>query len=237
MGDWQITIPFRDREDLVLDAITAARGSQLREDEVQVVDVLARDALERGVTTVGELLDELGQLDRSETRRRLDWAREKAGLISATEADRRREDAKFERELERLQPPPPPRWSPLQGCPARGCNARPMTPEGGWREVEINRWWCPSHRHLAGPDDFQPHESPYLGIGLNGQLIASEKEKARIAEWMNQQQEEQEREREQREELRSREGEAIKEAKERYADEGEISVMGIRTRPDLTVIE
>jgi hypothetical protein len=45
-----------------------------------------------------------------------------------------------------------------------------------------------------------------------------------------------ERERQQREEHARREGEAIEQAKERYREEGQVSIMGIRCRPDGRVI-
>jgi hypothetical protein len=238
MADWSLDIPFKDRDDLVLDTITAARETFGEDDHrTQLVEVLANDALlNRSITTVGGLLDELGGLSQAGTRRRLDWAREQAGLVSATEADRRREDARFESAWQRTQPPGSPEWSEMQGCHAKGCNARPTTPEGALRPVSVERWWCPQHEHLAAEGDLEQHESPYRGFSRNGKLIPTAKEAARIAEWVKARDEAQERERQKREEHDEAVAEATEAARERYRQEGQTSVLGVRVRPDLRVI-
>src|SRR5215207_3373583 len=98
MSEWSIDIPFKDRDDLVLFAITAARET-MDEDEARVVEAIAKDALfHRGVTTIGGLIDELGDLSQAECRQRLDWAREEAGLPTATEIDHRRDLRRFEKD-------------------------------------------------------------------------------------------------------------------------------------------
>jgi hypothetical protein len=234
---WSIEIPhFGDRDDLVLETIRAARQQGMREDQQRVVEVLANDALGRGVTTVGGLLDELQDLSQDECRQRLDSAREKAGLVSATESDRRREDAHFDAAWDRLQPPDPERWSPLQRCPECGRYPTKDGDDGAWMEVDCEQWHCPEHR--AGHEaDMQPHTPAVVGLSAGGAPIYSEREQRRRAEWVRQRQEREEREREQREEFQRREGEAIEEAKRRFADQGEISVLGVRTRPDLRIIE
>jgi hypothetical protein len=104
-------------------------------------------------------------------------------------------------------------------------------------EVEYERWFCPRHRHLAQPGDLEEHQPPYVGLSATGKPIPSAKERARIEAWNRERMEEEERVRRGREERARREGEAIEEAKQRFADEGEISVLGIRTRPDLRVIK
>ena len=226
---WEINIPFRDREDLVLEAIRAARDSDLPEQEVQVVDVLARDALERGIPTVGGLLDELDGLDRDGQRARLDWAREKAGLVSATESDRRRDDAKFEGAWQALRPPPPPEWSAMQHCPE--CGAYPTESSGAWAPVSVQKWWCETHRDRAAEGDMDEYEPPIIGFGLNGRPIYSEKEKARLKAWHEAREAEEARERELREEHDRREREALDAVSERYEREETISVAGVQLHP------
>ncbi|MGZ5308657.1 MAG: hypothetical protein ACXWDP_05640 [Solirubrobacterales bacterium] len=237
--NWQIDIPYNDRGDLVLDAITAAKQEFGADDQrTQIVEVLARDALHnRGITTIDALLDELGGLDQAQVRARLDEARSKLGLPSTGEVDKRREDFRFEAAFRRLQPPPPPKWSPLQSCHAPDCPALPVNEAGALREVTVERWFCPRHRDLAQPGDLERHEPAIIALSGTGAPIYSEKERRRRAEWAKQRDQKQERERRQREELRAAEADAIEEAKQRYADEGEISVLGVRTRPDLRIIE
>jgi HK97 family phage prohead protease len=162
--DWKVDIPhYGDRDDLVLEAISAAKQT-MNENEARIVEVIATDALERGTTSIGELLDELEQLGVAGQRQLLDDARQQVGLDTTHEVERRREDAAFDRAWERLQPPPPPKWSPLQRCAE--CGAYPTTPEGAWVKVEVNRWWCDRHKHLAQPDDLQPYEPPYVGFTI-----------------------------------------------------------------------
>ena len=185
ISEWSIDVPFKDRDDLVLDTITAAR-QQFGEDDdrTQVVDVLARDALFRGVTSgPGQMLDELGGLDQAQTRQRLDWAREQAGLVSATEAERNRAERHFENELARISPPPPPKWSPLQACPAPGCNAIPADENGALVETDLEQFWCPRHEHLAAPGDLEKHVPAIIGLSTTGAPVYSEKERKRIAAW------------------------------------------------------
>jgi hypothetical protein len=232
---WEIRIPFRRHDDLVLDAITAVRET-MNDSEQRVVEVLARDALQRGVTSVGGLLDELEQLNPTERRRVLDQARARAGLDSTGEVDRRRQDQIVERRFQEFDIPDPPSWSEWQVCPAKGCRAFPHE-DGRPVLTHLQRWWCEQHRHLAPEADLQPWEPPYVGVTHTGKPIPSAKEKARIAAEVRKRDEPREREREQREEMRARENEAIDKVREGYAREGEISVAGVRVHPDMRVVQ
>jgi hypothetical protein len=237
MMGWQIDIPYKDRGDLVLDTIKAAKEKFGEGDQrTRVVEVLANDALfNHGVTTVGQLIDGLGALDRAGVRARLDWARGELGLPSTGEVEQRREDSRFEAEFRRLQPPPPPRWGPMQSCPH--CTAYPVDETGKWIATDLQRWHCPQHRHLAAEADLAKYEPPYVGFTSSGAPRPSAKEQARIAKWMKQDEDDRERERRQREAHDQAVAETIEAAKQHYADHGQISVLGIRTRPDLRIIE
>ena len=230
MADWSINIPFRDRDDIVLEVVRAARDADLPADEVQVVDVLARDALERGVATVGGLLDELEDLGPQRARARLDWAREACGLVSATEIDRRREQRRIDARFSDHDIPGPPSWEPLQSCHAQGCSAWPTGPAGNVIEVEVERWFCRRHRDLAQPGDMEKHQPAYY-IGVNGRLIPSAREAARIAAEVRKRDEPLEQARLAREEHARREAEALAKVEERYDREEYVSVAGQRVHP------
>ncbi len=226
---WRIDIPYRDRDDPISNLGFDARHLD-DEQEVAVVRQLAMDAILAGHATVGDLIDDLERLTPTERRTVLDKARASAGLATTGEIEWRREDLAFERR----EISGPPRWSEIQGCHAPNCKPFP-TKNGQIVPTSLERWFCPEHEHLAQPGDLDPHEPPYIGFNPNGRPIPSAKEAARIAAETRARDEPLQRERRRREELRAREGEAIKEAKQRFADEGEISVMGIRVRPDLRI--
>ncbi len=229
MSDWEIRIPYYgDPDDVVLFVASAARET-MDADDARVVEVIAKDALQRGVLTVGQLLDEYQGLSEAERRQRFDSAREQAGLISATESDKRREDARFESGWQALQPPGPERWSPLQACPA--CGARPVKDAGAWAEVECEQWWCEEHR--AGHEaDMEEHQPAIVGLSQTYAPVYSEREAKRLKAWHDERQADEERERELREEHQRRESAALSEVKERYEREAEISVNGIQVHPD-----
>ena len=234
MSDWSIQIAYRDPDDLILDAITASR-EKLDETDAQVAEAVIRDAFHnRSITTVAGLLDELGGLDQAGARARLDWARGELGLPSTGEVEQRRSDFHFEAAFQRLEPPPPPKWSPMQVCAV--CGTYPMGPSG-WERVSVERWHCPAHEHLAKPGDMEEHEFPYTGrFTPGGAPIPSPKEKARLEAWYQERQAKEKRERQRRDDYRRREADVIQAAKQRFADEGEINIMGVRCRPDGRII-
>ena len=209
----ELRFPFRHPDDELAtdlgDVIRqAAADGQLTDTEASIAREIRTRLVLDGARTSEDAVERLEGLGAAGQRQWLDDARQAVGLLSATDLEQRREDARFESAWQRLQPPPPPQWSPLQGCPAKGCNARPTTPSGAWQEVECEQWWCPAHR--AGHEaDMEPHEPAYVGISLTGKPIPSPREAARIAAWHEEHQAEEEREREAREDHDRREAEAL----------------------------
>jgi hypothetical protein len=234
--NWELRVPYHSRSDPVWELGLAARHLD-DEDEVAVVQALAMESIHAGHETVGDVLDEIERSSPAERRARLDRARTTAGLETTTALDQRRQQRRIDSAFERFDIPGPPSWSELQSCHAPGCDAYPMKGTGAIKPVSIEKWWCPEHVHMAAEGDMSEHQPAYIGVNRNGRLIPSPKEKARIAAEVEKRDEPKRRERERREEHRRREGEAIEAAKQRFADEGEISVMGVRVRPDLRTIE
>jgi len=74
------------------------------------------------------------------------------------------------------------------------------------------------------------HVAPY-GFGVNGRLVPSEREPARLAEWWRQHEQEQNRERDEREQYARRKGEAIDQVRERFEEEAQVCVAGVRMNP------
>jgi hypothetical protein len=60
----------------------------------------------------------------------------------------------------------------LQACHAPECSDVPLTQTGSWRAVNVRRWFCPQHEHLAEPGDMDD-----LGSGVklseSGVLVPS----------------------------------------------------------------
>jgi hypothetical protein len=212
----------------------AVADGQLADTDAPVVRELGMRLILNGARTFENALDRLEGLGAAGQRQWLDDARQSCGLPTATELERRRGEAVFARELDRLQPPGPPKWSPLQRCPE--CGAYPG--EGGsWKPVTCEKWWCDEHRHLAAEGDLEEHEAPYVGFSHTGKPIPSERERARLEAWYQERRESEERERRKREEHDEAVAETIEAAKQHYIEQGEISVMGVRTKPDLRIIE
>ena len=224
--NWEINIPYRSRDDPVSEIGFAARD--LPEDERPVVQRLALDAITSGTETVGDFLDELEGLSEPERRQRLDEARIACGMESATELEQRREDAIFEDAWQRLQPPPPPEWDEMQRCPV--CGIYPTKAGGAWAPTKLERWHCPEHEHLAEEGDMDEHVAPYFP-GVNGRLIPSPREKARLEAWHREREESEERERELREEHLEAEAAALDAVRESYGSEAWVSVAGVQVHP------
>ena len=190
-----------------------------------------KSAATTGLTEEEEAIVEAS---RREHQAKREAARKRAALVSAAEADQRLAAARFETAFQELQPPDPEPWFPLQRCPE--CGRYPTRDGGAWMEVECEQWWCAEHR-AGHEDDMEPHVPAVVGLTATGAPVWSERERQRRAEWTKQRDETQQRERELREQHLEAEAEASRQAKERYREEGEISIMGIRCRPDGRIIE
>lgn len=228
----ELRFPVRDPSDQLAiefgDVVKqAVAGGQLADTEAPVVRELGKRLLLDGCRTFEDALDRLEGLGAGGQRLWLDEARQAAGLSTATELDRRRAGARFESAFQRLQPPDPEPWRPLQRCPECGCY--PTKDGGAWREVDCSQWWCEEHR-TGHEDDMKPYEPPYRVSGT-GRLIPSERERKRIEAWHRERQEEEERERGAREEHERREYEAIAKVRDQYERTATISVLGHRVHP------
>jgi hypothetical protein len=109
---------------------------------------------------VGELLDHLEQLGPDGRRALLDAARERAGLPRIGEVERQESMAA----AMRAGAPP------LQRCAVADCATIPTNGLGIPTTLDIRRWHCPAHEHLALPGDMQPHGSG-LRITEGGALV------------------------------------------------------------------
>ena len=172
---WQLRVPLRDRDDPLTEVGFDSRHLE-DPDERATVRKLVRRAMLDGFSTTGELVDELERLERedpAQLRRVFDDAREEAGLESATSID-----AKASLEARRAAIVTGPSLDGpndiggrLRGCSAVGCSAMPTDPTtGSLIVVQDRKWWCPEHKHLAGPDDHLPPDD-VATIGPNGQFI------------------------------------------------------------------
>jgi hypothetical protein len=83
---WQIRIPHRHRDEMIVSVVDTA-GEALAGEEATVTRQLAFDALRRGTTRVGELLDELEAAGPEGRRALLDRARRGAGLPTTGEVE------------------------------------------------------------------------------------------------------------------------------------------------------
>lgn len=231
----ELRFPVRDPEECLVNDLPevlkqAVAAGQLDEAEVPVIRELRDRLIVDGADTFGDALTRLEALGAAGQRRWLDQARQAVGLPTATEVEKARADAKFERELERISPPPPEPWSEMQSCPY--CMAFPIDEHGRWIATDLERWHCPEHRDKAGPDDLQKHEPAYTGLFTRGgRPIPTDKEKARIKAWNEECRQAEEDERRRREEHDRRQAEALTEVRERFDREAEVSVLGIRVHP------
>lgn len=140
---WKITIPHRFRDEGLVDVASHCR--KLEDDDARVTRQIVFKAMERGVRTAGELLDELKDLAPGARRALLDQARVAAGLLDIETVEPRQ---RLHHQITKIDVDPS-----LQACHHEGCPAVPTTPTGSWRAVNVRRWFCPDHEHLAKPGD------------------------------------------------------------------------------------
>ena len=102
MTEFEVRIPYRDRDDLTVEVVDAARRRWTAANS-RWSEELALGALRRGVTSAGQLLDEIESADPAEQRQIVDKAREDVGLRSLSEIEERQRIAAVIRD----DPPPP----------------------------------------------------------------------------------------------------------------------------------
>jgi hypothetical protein len=149
------SIPCRSRDESL--AVTASHARVLPTDEDRDVSrQLVLGAYMGGVAeTAGELLDHLASLEPHELRHTLDAARVAAGVPTTgeVEADERFRAASAAGRASME--------STYQGCHATDCHALPIHEAGGLRPVNVVRWFCPEHVHLAAPGDISERPAPW----------------------------------------------------------------------------
>jgi hypothetical protein len=158
---WKLAIPYRDRGEPLdaqaLDELPRALAGEDR-DVARHVLLAARLA---GAETLGDALDKLETASPAERRRTLDRAREAVGLESTTAIEKRRALI----EATRWPPDPPSPSGPHRDehgravllCSAAGCENLSRDSRGYPAEVNVRRFWCPDHEHLAEPGDSEPY--------------------------------------------------------------------------------
>jgi hypothetical protein len=159
MSTWEIRVPHRGRDELLID--TASNCRHLPEGERDVARHVVFDAMQDGVRTAGELLDRLDGLEPAERRQLLDHARVEAGLptIAEVDAGMRAELASKAGAVVAAQ------YNP-QLCHGKtpaghACNAVGMTDYGVPAPTNVRRWHCAEHRDQARPGDMDPLPAPW----------------------------------------------------------------------------
>lgn len=122
-------------------------------DERAIVGEMILEAIDAGIETAGELVDSIERRPPEERRVLLDRWRERAGAPERHLARCAREKWRIDARFEADDIPGPPPWRPLKACHAPNCGAWPTGPAGNLIEVEVERWFCPQHRHLAQEGD------------------------------------------------------------------------------------
>jgi hypothetical protein len=173
----EVRIPLQhplDSDDPILEVVSWARKTQAG-DELRVTERIVRNALDRGVTRVGELVAELESAGSDGCRRIADEARRDAGLPSLSEAESKRALALAQRDDPPLWHQGPPRdfrGRAVQECAHDGCEVLSkdeVTKSIG--PVEAKRWWCPEHEAEADPGDLDPWTSPPVTYGSGGGFV------------------------------------------------------------------
>jgi hypothetical protein len=140
---WALRIPYQHRDESLIDTASHARHLPAGDDRDIARQIIFK-AMERGARTAADLLDELAAMEPGERRALMDQARVAVGLPDTDTIEARQRVHGINR-VELVQG--------LQRCHAPDCDAVPTTPAGSWALVNVARWHCPAHAHLAGPGD------------------------------------------------------------------------------------
>jgi len=151
---WELSIPFRDEDELVVNVVAAARET-LEGDELRLVEALVHKALSRGTTGAGEFFDELEQAGPDGRPQLVDEARKSIGMETIAE-QQGREAFEVANEGLRNVPHREADGRTFQVCSAPNGSAYPLSEQGVPLAVADRRWWCDRHRDQAGPSDHLP---------------------------------------------------------------------------------
>ena len=182
MTDWTLKLPIRDPNEVVSVRTVAELPDHLIGDDAdtcrEVLMFFHQIGLRAGKSISIGLIERLFEgFNPDERRAMLDVARLRAGLPSrkAIEDRVRFEAAQTEARIRMAES------SPYRICSERSCNAIPTNGAGLPIPVDVVRWWCSEHVHLAAEGDMQPRPSP-LRYGPSGAFIeVDEAEELRAA--------------------------------------------------------
>ncbi|HSD22972.1 MAG TPA: hypothetical protein VLB79_01460 [Solirubrobacterales bacterium] len=186
--------PVRNRdESFDLNRLTDYTREMLTGDERRVVNRIGLDLVMRHgrIERFGDALDLLATAGPQGRRELVDRARTSLGMPTIGDEQFEAQAAATNRSL---------RWGPdaqgrrLAACAAEGCNVWATNPNGSLRPVADRKWWCPSHKDRAGPEDHLPPEPRYVvkpsgglkAVGEEAERLRREDEKRR-EEWERQQ--------------------------------------------------
>jgi len=162
VSDWTIQVPYRSRDESLIDVASHVRHQPGQDDDRAVMRPLVISAHIDGVaTTAGELIDHIDGLEPSQRRALLDRARTEAGLKPTADVDAERRAAATFRSGGGFT---------VQRCAIADCVNMPTNGLGAIVEIDAQRWHCPAHEHLAEPGDMEPHGSG-LRYSENGVLV------------------------------------------------------------------
>jgi hypothetical protein len=160
MTDWFIAVPHRARDESLVAAAGHAR--HLPEPDRDTARELVLAAHQRGLRSVGELLESLETLDPVARRALLEEARAAAGQPPTAEVDARAQVQAASRMRAGA--------GELVACAIEGCQNFPIRAETGAIYIpNVKAWHCPAHEHLAAPGVMEPHRwrhGPSGGIEL-----------------------------------------------------------------------
>jgi hypothetical protein len=213
MSRWSIQIPYRHRDDDIDEVAFAARALPDADDRAVLTELVVSARLD-GCRSAGDLLDRIAGATAVQRRRMLDDAREAIGLERSEDIDRRERFEMTQQMAARRSNGRDASGAADAGCAAEGCNAMPLGSTGLPERVTDRLWWCPAHRHLAGPDDhLPPHDVTRIGPHFE-EIPAPSIQRRMEAEDEQRRQEEEKRRRD-----RHAEAEATRRARERWIEE------------------
>jgi hypothetical protein len=160
MTDWSLQIPFRNRDESLVDVASHCRT--LEADDIAVSRTIVLDAAVRGMRTAGELIDHLDGLEPHERRAMLNQARGECNLPPTADVEAS-ERAAFASKAGSVIAA---RYGGLTICHGKTsaglrCNAVPLTSHGVPRQIMVAAWHCAEHIGQARPGDMDPLPSPW----------------------------------------------------------------------------
>jgi hypothetical protein len=184
MSGWELRIPFRDRSQTPIEALTSGADEALEDPEERrlAARLLLDAATDPEIETIGDLLDQVEHLDADTRRQLLDRTREALGLESATAIESQDHfDALQAQLVRRGAVERDADGRALFICAHPECGAFPVAKNGTHAKLAVRKWWCEEHRHLAAEGDMEPFEFG-LRYSRSGALLTDDEVARRAAE-------------------------------------------------------